>query len=568
MGAGGLCREKKQEINCSLWIDVDSPTFVFPEMQSESYGEKSDLGIAFSGGALRSAVATLGYLRALHSMNILQRASYIVSNSGATWTHTPFAFLQSDEQIMEFLGTYIPPVECTLENMTNKHKGHTECLAKSYHLEMVKNGVTCLTGSGWNEQVSETFFKKYDLHHTNIIPSAPTKSRTTPQQSQVEVTSARAPFTSPREPFRNVPYNTSMPFPIFSGSFPLHNDTLPMEMTPLYHGFPCRREVTGGKLIGGYLTDPMSFRSEVDGGEIGEILESIAATREAKTRSGNAVPPSAPLQLRVSAVVNPLTVSEMASMSSTVVSGFLTSILAKCDPSDTQVSELFGGDVYWQPYENGFDDHLTLSDGGFFDNNAVISLLRRGVKNIIACYMNEYDLKKDFEVAPSLPSLFGCNTQGWMGVDKDQFAKIKQVFPKKDFAKVKSALLSQLKAGEPTRYLLTTEVLPNRHSGVTGGYTVQILFIALSLPRRWLQQVPEDMRSRVERGQERCLLENVEAAGVSLLGLDNDLDGFPYFSSTQLNYSDESVNTLANMCCWSMLDAQDVIFENLIARGV
>jgi hypothetical protein len=94
----------------------------YPEEKYPSLMKKDDFGICFSGGGNRSAVATLGELRALHASGILERARYISSVSGGTWGAAPWVFLQdsSEDASTLFLGNYVPPEKLTKEQLVEK----------------------------------------------------------------------------------------------------------------------------------------------------------------------------------------------------------------------------------------------------------------------------------------------------------------------------------------------------------------------------------------------------------------------------------------------------------------
>ena len=95
------------------------PTW-FPESlsnapQPENWQGRPSFGIAFSGGGVRSASASLGQLRALHELGWFKEAKYISSVSGGTWLTLPFTFLPEAFSDREFLGEYRTP-----ENLTNR----------------------------------------------------------------------------------------------------------------------------------------------------------------------------------------------------------------------------------------------------------------------------------------------------------------------------------------------------------------------------------------------------------------------------------------------------------------
>jgi len=87
------------------------PDFEFPETSQLDKLGKASIGIAFSGGGARSASCTLGQLRGLHALGLIDRTRYFSSVSGSSWTLVPF--LYGDVPREYFLG--IPPADWKLE---------------------------------------------------------------------------------------------------------------------------------------------------------------------------------------------------------------------------------------------------------------------------------------------------------------------------------------------------------------------------------------------------------------------------------------------------------------------
>ena len=71
-----------------------TPAYTWPEQQGAAgarlIASTANLGMAFSGGGTRSYIATLGYLRALSDLGIINRSRYVTGVSGGSWAVTPF----------------------------------------------------------------------------------------------------------------------------------------------------------------------------------------------------------------------------------------------------------------------------------------------------------------------------------------------------------------------------------------------------------------------------------------------------------------------------------------------
>ena len=68
---------------------------------------RPNAGIAFSGGGSRSATASFGIMRALHSMGMDKQFRYIGANSGGAWFVTAYSFIPPELSDEEFFGDYL-----------------------------------------------------------------------------------------------------------------------------------------------------------------------------------------------------------------------------------------------------------------------------------------------------------------------------------------------------------------------------------------------------------------------------------------------------------------------------
>ena len=77
----------------------------------------SKVAICISGGGSVSMMSTLGQLRALRQMGVLDKAQTISTVSGGSWATVLFTFLPQDITDEEFLGTYVPnPADLRLDD--------------------------------------------------------------------------------------------------------------------------------------------------------------------------------------------------------------------------------------------------------------------------------------------------------------------------------------------------------------------------------------------------------------------------------------------------------------------
>ena len=98
----------------NAWNTSQRPGY-FPELQDPDFRSErlaklweapGAFSVAFSGGGTRSASATLGQLRALHSLGWIDKVQYISAISGGSWASVPYTFWPAGHEELEkyFLG--------------------------------------------------------------------------------------------------------------------------------------------------------------------------------------------------------------------------------------------------------------------------------------------------------------------------------------------------------------------------------------------------------------------------------------------------------------------------------
>ena len=98
-----------------------SNDFEFPEKKYIDTNKKN-IGIAFSGGGNRSASLTIGYLRALHDLDLIKNVKYISSVSGGSWATIPYTYHDKSIRDETFLGELINPEDLKLEDIKQENK--------------------------------------------------------------------------------------------------------------------------------------------------------------------------------------------------------------------------------------------------------------------------------------------------------------------------------------------------------------------------------------------------------------------------------------------------------------
>ncbi len=96
------------------------------EYNSLSEQEVPTIGICFSGGGYRAMFATIGYLRGLNQIGLIDTATYVSSLSGSSWALAPW-ILSNQQSIDQFTEQFIPKV--TIDDRDGEIK---EALRKTF----------------------------------------------------------------------------------------------------------------------------------------------------------------------------------------------------------------------------------------------------------------------------------------------------------------------------------------------------------------------------------------------------------------------------------------------------
>ena len=105
--------------NVTAWQNVDGQmrTMEWPE---DFYlgSDIEKIGMTLSGGGDRSYTASIGYLAAMHELDIMTQLTHIVGVSGGSWATTVYSFYQ-DEDITDstMLGPVIFPADINITSL-------------------------------------------------------------------------------------------------------------------------------------------------------------------------------------------------------------------------------------------------------------------------------------------------------------------------------------------------------------------------------------------------------------------------------------------------------------------
>ena len=94
----------------------------YPEQDDPALRAKPPTAVAFSGGGTRSYLCSLGYLRGLHDLGLMQNVRYMSGVSGGTWATVAYVYFQKSHPggpatDAELLGDILAPQDSSLANL-------------------------------------------------------------------------------------------------------------------------------------------------------------------------------------------------------------------------------------------------------------------------------------------------------------------------------------------------------------------------------------------------------------------------------------------------------------------
>lgn len=503
------------------------------------------VGVCFSGGGSRSLSATLGQMRGLRNLGLLEKTLFISSVSGGSWASSLFTYLPQSITDDDFLGQVVLnpgdlwwiPFDTkadpnNLDYLTPNNMGHVPTrlgfLNDFKVLWELKETYKYPMDELWVRFIGKTVFEPYGLSAVYEDKSDPSYGKPTKFYSLNQAYLKKAilennPSLGVNDFYlveRNRPFlvvNTSM----FKGDKP-GSELLPVESTAVGAGirqaFP--NAGPGGRDIGGGLVQPFAFGSV-----------------DVQKESGD----------EVKATVNQrFSLSDISGLSSAAFAEMIQSQHPEFDGIIPRYN-------YWPVKGVGEPKNASMpylfADGGNLENTGIMAQLARRVPTIIVFVNCETEIKDKsgvIVVDSQLPPLFGFAPMG----DGNQYKKYKdggipekdmvysgnQVFPYPAFSDLLNNLWSAKQSGGPVIYYQKgLQVLPNSKFNVPGNMPVDVVWVYNSLPEKWWEKLNWKLRAELD-------------ADVVQFG------DFPHYATiTQLKLSPVQVNLLAHMQSWNII---------------
>jgi hypothetical protein len=527
------------EVRARAWVLSD--VLEFPEWELASVRRKPNVGLCLSGGGTRSLCASIGFLRGLHQLGLLERVRYIGAVSGGSWVTVPYSFYErGPADDAELFGPIILPKHLRKDMLeleippTELAATATRSFREALLDDMLKEGV----GAAWVGAVGQIFLAPFGLYDHGRPRSY------TLDDDSLAALLARQAAGSPLHADDFTLLRPNRPFPIIQSTLlgPASAGevqrvaAVSLQFTPLYVGCPVRHEVEfdyrlGVRLhrdIGGALVEPVAFGAagplEVRGAVGDYAFAGLAGARE---------------------------LAFMAGTSSTAYAEAMQHVPELKDHPDRVPCAR-----YWPHHtDKGLEsEEWEIGDGGLMENYGLLPLIQRGVETAIVLVNTVQPL--DLEYVPGkdsykkrvddyLPPLFGVleNSPG-LGLERNQ------VFPTSEYAELITALQAAKRAGDPLVVVREHELLENEWWRIHGGRKLRVVWVYLDRVARFEAQLPEETAHAIKMGNHRPRL--------------GPCKGFPNYDTIDENFLElvqltpYQVRLLTQLQSWVVLDRREV----------
>lgn len=548
--------EKFEKNEVRLWFMDEVGAGKWPELKIKDIAKRANVGIAFSGGGMRSATASLGAMRALQQLKVVDKIRYVGCISGGSWFAIPWTYLPQKYSDTNFLGSYTPPEKLNPDEMIAQFDKPQSCMfmdmldkSELLNKENIAQVLNQDTGGGnsskdeiWGDLIGKNLLKGIGRYHTTQRYATYTEQvRKTLLERNDNLDEADFDCVEKPRPFLlinaciinwNVMAKLENILDRDRALQPKDYPFYPFEFTPFYSGINVkyeRNDTTGFFKCGGGYIENLGFDSK-DPGKIDSHCVKLKvredfnrlSVQDMMASSGAAVAFTA---LQIKFLANAVDVAGFAASLGGINSPFkatdtLPDVVRK-------ITSVFPRYHYWHLAEdkNVRTQHLYFGDGGFLDNYGIMPLLRRQVKNIVVFINTDVPLsgpritQEDVKTVKKpgdgdnpvnslimdggLPCLFGVPNANAASKPPHRWCGHKmQVFEQAKFAPMVNAMLKRKEDGGPVFYREKLKVLKNEFFGINTAYEADICFIMLQDCPAWTRQIQGSFRKRLDQRAE------------------------------------------------------------------
>ncbi|MFN2221013.1 MAG: hypothetical protein ACK2UH_00550 [Candidatus Promineifilaceae bacterium] len=501
-------------VRARVW-DATRPDFTYPEMDDPELrvpglAGRPSLGLAFSGGGTRSASATLGQLRGLRALGLLDQARYISCVSGSSFPNTALAYLPAAQDPDHFLGPIVEPQDMTAADLAEPPKRSFASAISHSSLadDFILNAITLAGDETYSRAIGDNFLRPFGLDASDRFFSLDQRALQSILAHNPEMSDDDFYLMRPDHPYLIINAIILRP----KGHAPLP-DKIPLETTPLYMGVRAVHPGAGegGRDLGGGYVEPFAFDSR--------------APQSGPDQSGR-------VTVRLGAARHRYTLADAIGTSGAAPAEGLV---------DDGLDFLgFPEYRYWSPPLSGREREIEyeFGDGGNLENLCLMPLLARKVQRIIVFANTREPLRGPGpdQINRAIPPIFG------RGPEKTPNA----VFPADQFDGLAQGLLSARQAGRTLLHKGTYRVQDNPFYGIEGGWDVEVLWVYNERVPAWESLLPAGIRDQIGRGS---------------------LRHFPHYKTMGENkpaiidLRPEQALLLSHLSCWNVLANRDLFLS-------
>jgi hypothetical protein len=506
-------------------------TVRYPEQKNSRYQPASHpFGVCFSGGGPRSFSASLGQMRGLINLGLIDSIGAISCVSGGTWFGAMFSYAPNNIKDSTLLGLMLDPGQITLDNLaeinplcigtpiTNmNNRNILASIAKfiSHHEKFKNPPLNHIYSRMLNDLMLSPF--QLDSEDTFFSLDAETIQNIVCQNPALKASN----FYTMRP---NRPYfiaGATQIYPEGRGEVLRH-----FEYTPLYTGTPqLFNQIGPGKQDFG-----------------GGYVESFAFDTQTPSMSGEANYLTAPTP-------DPIFLLSDVMGSSGAAPGIIMDFLKQ--------PELFPEFNYWPVIKAGQEPSTSYSfvDGGNLENTGIVPLLRRQYPVILAFVNSDLPIGSNSSqcidgISAEISQLFGLTPK--LTLNKQNI----QIFETDKFAALAQGLKDAKSKGKPTCYCDQYTIKPDNQFGIPsypGTGEVTVTWFYNDINAEWKSQLSPSVQGLLNSTDKTNYLLNFPnyktvCQNKDRLGIDE-----------LLLLTSQQINLLAHMWCYTVINAGQAI---------
>lgn len=536
------------------------PTADFPELDHPRYRPSSHpFGVCFSGGGTRSFSASLGQMRGLEALGLLDSVGAISCVSGGSWFSTLFSYAPTEIDDATLLGPILAPGEITRENLAQLDP---QCLASPIpDINDVRIGeitvelVAQAALSGplelnrvYSRLINEILVKPFKLDSTETFFTLDAETIKQITKLNPDLTASHFYTMRPNRPYL-IACATQI-YPIGEDQKMRH-----FEYTPLYVGTPELFKGAGadGLDIGGGYVQSFAFGSQPLGNRLGclktfvpdFVLQMLGRNNQLLFEQGYVTVPTPNPQFLLSDVMG----------SSGAAPGIVLDHLGEPD----WLPEF----NYWPVVNDGHQKSTSYSfvDGGSLENTGIVSLLRRQYPVILA-FVNsslplDSDSKSEFKgIDVQISRLFGFNPK------KSLNEQDTQIFASEKFDALANGLKSAKAKGKATYFVDSYQIQqPNRFDipSYPDNGEVTVVWFYNDVNQEWKNQLTPSVLELLNSGDSDPTNNMKNFPNYDTISQNKGPHGVPQL----LQLTAEQINLLAHMSCYTVTNNAGETIQSL-----